>query len=335
MHKIKTTNKRISDKLNVIIFSYKRAILLDACIKSIIKFTPNINYPINVIYNFDNQHHKSYLKLKKIYGNKIKIYKRVNKSIFNDFKLILRPLNLIWIYKWKRIITNYSNFKDILESILQKSESNLTMLCTDDTFFFKKNHIHKNIYNQITEDGKHKWYRSNYGSELQKSRITKILNFNKKKYLNWEADNYKITYFMSYNFQVEGSIYSTKFLLKFLKPYIYYNPTTLEAIGYKEAKYRNFFNSTFSPYFRTAATYEVNSVQKDTKLRLSDRPQVNTEYLMKLFLKDYRLFFKINNKNFITKKEFGNIRLIPKKIYVKSKDNKIIEIKKLFPKFNN
>ncbi len=335
MHNTKTINKSISHKLNVIIFSYKRAILLDACIKSIIKFTPNINYPINIIYNFDSQHHRSYIKLKKIYGNKIKIHKRINKSVLIDFNLFLRPLNLIWIYKWKRILTNYSNFKDILEKILQKSKCNLTMLCTDDTFFFKKNHIHKSIYNQIANDGKHKWFRSNYGSELQKSNITKKIYYSKKKYLKWKANNNKITYFMNYNFQVEGSIYSTKFLLMFLKPYIYYNPTTLEAIGYKEAKYRNFFNTTFSPYFRTATTYEINSVQKDTNLRLSDRPQVSAEYLMKLFLKNYRLIFKKNKKNFLKKKEYGNIRLIPKKIYVKSKDNKIIEIKKLISKSYN
>ena len=335
MQKIKTINKRISNKLNVIIFSYKRAILLDACIKSVIKFTPNINYPINVIYNFDNKHHKSYLKLKKIYGNKVKIYKRVNKSILNDFNLILRPLNLIWIYKWKRIITNYSNFKDILEGILQNSKNNLTMLCTDDTFFFKKNYIDASICNEIASDGKQKWFRSNYGSELQKSNIPKKIYLNKKKYLRWKANNNKISYFMSYNFQVEGSIYSTKYLLKFLKPYIYYNPTTLEAIGYKEAKFRNFFNITFSPYFRTATTYEINSVQKDTKLRLSDRPQINTEYLMELFLKNYRLFFKMSDRNFFKKKEYGNIRLIPKKIFLKSKNNKFIEIKKLISKFNN
>jgi hypothetical protein len=332
MRKIKIKSKINKNTIDVIIFTYKRAILLDACIKSIIKFSSNINYPINIIYNYDKDHHKSYVKLKKIYGNKIKFHTRNKKNIFNDIRLLLRPLNIIWIYKWKRMLNNYSNFKDLLENILRDSKSELTMLCTDDTFFYKKNHINKKICEKIIKDGKNSWFRPNFGSELEKSNFTTKIFFNKKKYLNWNANNKNITYFMMYNFQVEGSVYNTNSLLSFLKPFIYYNPTTLEAIGYKEAKYRNFFNKTYSPFYRTVATYELNSVQKDTKLRFFDRPQVNPNHLMKLFLKNYKLIIKLNDNNFLKKNEFGNLRLIPKKVYLQL-NSKIFDVKKLVSKF--
>jgi CRISPR/Cas system CSM-associated protein Csm2 small subunit len=187
MRKIKIKSKINKNTIDVIIFTYKRAILLDACIKSIIKFSSNINYPINIIYNYDKDHHKSYVKLKKIYGNKIKFHTRNKKNIFNDIRLLLRPLNIIWIYKWKRMLNNYSNFKDLLENILRDSKSELTMLCTDDTFFYKKNHINKKICEKIIKDGKNSWFRPNFGSELEKSNFTTKIFFNKKKIFELEC----------------------------------------------------------------------------------------------------------------------------------------------------
>ena len=81
---------------------------------------------------------------------------------------------------------------------------------------------------------------------------------------------------MKYHFQVEGAIYHRKSLLNFLKPIIYHNPVTLEAIGFREAKYRGFFKNTISETNRTAVTYEINSVQKVTNLRFNYRLQLQS-----------------------------------------------------------
>jgi len=51
-------------KISVIIFTYKRAILLDEVLNSIFKNFKNLSLPIHIIYNYDKNHHKSYKFLK-------------------------------------------------------------------------------------------------------------------------------------------------------------------------------------------------------------------------------------------------------------------------------
>jgi hypothetical protein len=313
-------------KINVIIFSYKRAILLESCIDSIIQNCNNINFPINVIYRYDSDHHKSYVEIKKIYGKKIKIWKRHNESILWNLLLLLRPLNLIWATRWIKIFTSYTNFKKIFEKILTELSSPFVMLCTDDTLFIKKNYVSYNVLSLIKNEGKNNWFRSNFGLDMSDCKKVKYINNNKN--ITWNATDKNISFFMKYNFQIEGSIYNRLSLLKFVKPFIYYNPTTLEAIGYKEAKYRKYFNHMISPLSRSALTLELNSVQTDTKLRLNDRPQFNAEHLAKCFLKGYRLRFKLNERYVKFINEFGNKRAIPRKLFLKLK-NKKKEISKI------
>ena len=41
------------------------------------------------------------------------------------------------------MLKNYTNFKDLFEKILSEDKSNLVMLCTDDTIFYRKVSITK------------------------------------------------------------------------------------------------------------------------------------------------------------------------------------------------
>ena len=52
---------------------------------------------------------------------------------------------------------------------------------------------------------------------------------------------------LKYRFTIEGTIYERKALLKFLRPFIYHNPITLEAIGLWEARTRDFFEVCLHP----------------------------------------------------------------------------------------
>ena len=44
------------------------------------------------------------------------------------------------------MLKNFTNFKEILETILYKKKSDLVMMCTDDTIFYKKVNITKKKY---------------------------------------------------------------------------------------------------------------------------------------------------------------------------------------------
>lgn len=314
-------------KISVIFFSFKRAIILDSALSNIIKNSGHlIEYPINIILHQDHYHSKSYNLLKKRFKNKIKIYTREKQNIFKQFFLMFRPLNLIWILRYPWMLKNFTNFKIILETILKKKKSELIMMCTDDTIFYKKLKITKKIFEIINSQKKKIFFRSNFGLNLKglyyaKKNSYKFLD-KKNNYIFWNAKNKNCNYHMKYHFQVEGAVYQRASLLKFLKPILYHNPITLEAIGYREAKLRGFFENTISQRDRTAVTYEVNSVQRDTRLRFDYRIQLNPLLMMNAYLNNYILYNPVPFKM----KKFSKI--IPKVVYVikKTKKNKKINI---------
>ncbi len=80
-------------KISVIFFTFKRAILLDYAISALIKNTGHlINYPINIIYNYDQAHHASYLKLKKNIEIKLNFIKDKKNLFFKIFFIFLEFL---------------------------------------------------------------------------------------------------------------------------------------------------------------------------------------------------------------------------------------------------
>ena len=72
-------------KVSAIYFTYKRAILLDASLKSIFKNFKNLDKKINIIYNFNKEHDKSYRHLINTYSKK-----RLYKFIVNFHSLIYK-----------------------------------------------------------------------------------------------------------------------------------------------------------------------------------------------------------------------------------------------------
>ena len=308
----------VKKKISIVYFTYRRAIFLDAAIDSLIKNADSlIKYPIHVIYHYDKTHHESYIKLKKKYKKKIILYKRKKISLLQLAKIIIfRPINFLWILRYPSIVKNFTNFKFILEGILRFKYSEFVMLNTDDTIFYEKVDIAKEVLNEIGKYRKDFFFRTNFGLRLKglykakKNSYNYFTAINKNKYIFWNSENPNLNFHMQYHFQVEGAIYHRLTLLDFLKPIIYHNPVTLEAIGYREAKLRGFFKNTIAKVNRSSVTYEVNSVQTVTSLRYNSRIQIDPNYMMQLYLKNFELCNMISNKN-----KF-NSRITPKEVYV-------------------
>ena len=153
------------------------------------------------------------------------------------------------------------------------------------------------------------FFRTNFGLNLKgiyyaRKKSYERLENSRSKYIIWNANNKNCNYHMRYHFQVEGAVYHRLSLLNFLKSILYHNPITLEALGYREAKLRGFFENTISERNRSAVTYEINSVQKDTKLRFNYRMQLNPVLMMKAYLNNYILYNLIPLNNKICQKLF-------------------------------
>ncbi len=283
-------------KVAVIIFTYKRAMLLHNCLETLIQNFENLDYPIHVIYHYDKKHEASYIKLQDHFKHKdIIFYKRENLNIYNlGFKL-LRALNLIWILRWPVMLRKMNTFKFQLEEILKYSKNKFVSLCPDDMIYFDKTEIDNSVFQKFENKEDYFQYRYFTSNNFQKphelDKNLKIEYFkvdNNKNFFGWSFKDKKAFGVWKYRFTIEGTIYSTHSLLKFLKPMIYHNPITLEAIGLWESRIRNFFHNGLSSVRRTAATYQINNVQK-----LVNTPSANfdVDLMMRAYMDGYKFLY--------------------------------------------
>lgn len=148
-------------RISLIIFTYKRAILLEEVLKSIFKNFKNLSLPIYVIYHFDKNHHKSYLDIKKKWKSKnVIFYERKKISIINLFKyFLINPLNFVWILRWLVIFKNWNSFKFLLEKVLRNIKTEYVTMVPDDQYFYNKTIISSRALEIISRNKKSYFYR--------------------------------------------------------------------------------------------------------------------------------------------------------------------------------
>lgn len=286
----------MTNKVSVIIFTYKRAMLLHNCLETLLKNFKNLDYPIYVIYHFDKKHKQSYLKLQNFFKKKKIIFiKRKNLNFFKVIFKAFRLLNIIWLIRWPIMIKKMNSFKFQLEEILNNIKSEYVSLCPDDMIFFDSTKIDKQALNLIKKNKKNYQYRYFTSNKFKKPhnlpQNLKIKNYKLKKnnsFFSWSFKDKFAKGVWKYRFTIEGTIYSRSILLKFLKPFLYHNPITLEAIGLWESRIRDFFFKGLSSMNRTAATYQINNVQN---LVNTPSANFNTELLMRAYNDGYKLLY--------------------------------------------
>jgi hypothetical protein len=322
------------NKVSLIIFTYKRAILLDSILESIFKNFVNLSLPISIIYHFHSDHKKSYDILKKKWRNKKKVifYERKKLNFFNVFWYFVRnPSNFLWVIKWTDMIKNWNSFKFLLERILKNIKTEYVTMVPDDQYFYNKTIISNKVFEIISKSKKNYFYRfftgdhfKGYNSLPKKLKI-KVYKDKYASFFEWSHKNstFKKSPLWNYRFTIEGTIFHKDALLMLISPYLYHNPITLEAIGLWESRFRGFFSNGLSSKNRTAAGFQINSVQKYVFHRNNN---FNTEILMKAYLKGYRLL--INRSIF----KRDNFDVIPENIFFKKNNSKKISYKNLLVK---
>lgn len=310
-------------KVSAIYFTYKRAILLDASLKSIFKNFKNLNKKINIIYNFNKEHDESYRYLINKYSKKnIKFIKRSKKNFFSqNFFSILRPLNLLWLLKWKRIYYEFNNFKYLLEDLLKNIDTDFVTFVPDDQIFYKETYIPNKVFDLILKNKYHSYYRfftgDHFAGKYSLPKKMRVEQFTDQgvDFFRWSNKDPYAKYLWNYRFTIEGTIFHKDALIKFLKPMLYHNPITLEAIGLWESRFRKFFVYGLSSNSRTAASYNINNVQN---LVSTPNSNYNPDKLMELYMQGYEIFYKLSD--FDNKK----IDIVPNDLLLKKFNNKSI-----------
>jgi hypothetical protein len=316
----------------IIIFTYKRAIILDAALFFLFKNFKNLKLPVHVIYHYHPDHKTSYEILKKKWKKKkVLFYERekVNFLLFLKF-IFLNPLNIMWLFKWPDIFNKFNNFKFLLEKILNNLKTDYISMMPDDQIFFKETLIPEKVFNIINYNQNY-FYRFFTGDHFKKYNFLpkklRVTYYKDKlvKFFEWSHVNskFKNAPLWNYRFTIEGTVFYKNVLLKLISPYLYHNPITLEAIGLWESRFRGFFSNGLSSKERTAAGFQINSVQKHV---FHHNNNFCTEKLMKAYLKGYRL---VINKYIFNRDNFD---VVPDNIFFKKKNSSKISYKNLISK---
>lgn len=309
-------------KISAIYFTYKRAILLDASLRSIQKNFVNLEKKINIIYHYDNKHEYSYQRLKKNFAKNLNFIQRQEQSIFsNNISLLLRPLNVLWFLRWRKIFLEFNNFKYLLENILKNLKTEFVTFVPDDQIFYKKTFIPKMALDLISQSKEKTYYRFFTGDHfkgkysLPKKMHIKYFNSENVNFFKWSNEDYYANNLWNYRFTIEGTVFHRDALVNFLKPILYHNPITLEALGLWESRFRGFFKYGISSSERTAATYNINNVQNLVKTPNSNN---SPDLLMNYYINNYKIDWNI--KDFIKSK----LDIVPKKVVLKKGKKKFL-----------
>lgn len=310
----------MKNSLQIIIFSFNRAMQLDCLIRSIFERIKNINYKIAIIFHCSEPHKLSYERLQEEYKSCgiLKFYERSASVSFRKDKLpyLFNSLNLARFIKHKYFRKKGDNFKRLTEDIIGISDMEFTMSLTDDGYFFDNVTIPEKLFEIIRNNPEQSSYRMYVGDNL----VNFPSSIKKTEYgYNWNYLDSNLKDHWSYPFAVDATIYHTKSLLKIIKPVLYHMPVTLESTVLHLCKTKLYFTDGWSPFKSVFVGISLNRVANVLKGRSGN---MNPDLLKEYFIEGYRL----NYDFIIPPLETG---IIPDKLILHNVngEKKIIEIK--------
>ena len=279
---------KYSKEIEVIIFTHKRAMQLHFLLESLFKNLPK-NTQVHVIYHENIDHAKSYNILKDHFKTMKIIFYPWGKRSYSDLlkRIIVRPINIIWLIRFPVLIKRYCDFQKTLENILKLITSSYVMLLTDDQYFINSLSNTKTIFDRISNNPKRECYWSHVTPFFKypydfKRNISSVDN----KVLSWDTSEHNRSSLFAYRFHVDGTIYYKNALYKLLKKTIYHLPTTLEAVGLWESRLRGYFQYGLMGFKRVLVGIQANNIQT-----ISQTPHANfnINLLMKAYCAGFRM----------------------------------------------
>ena len=274
----------MNKKIEIIIFSYNRAMQLNTLINSILKYFPE-PFHITVLYNHTIAHQKGYEILQKKFTN-IKFIQEDSSHTSFPIQKLFKLFNFKRYLKYKYLRKPRTDFRHKLISILKDSDSAFTMFLTDDSVFIKPVELNPILLERISENPKDLQYSLRLGENINSpASYSKNGNF-----MIWDFSIPENKRDWRYNFSVDAHIYDTKFILDMSKDIIFNNPNTYESftkIRICEKGYQNYGVANLTPSILSFPINMVQDVQGNESL------DVSTEQLEKYFIDGYSLKYDI------------------------------------------
>ncbi|MBR3883920.1 MAG: hypothetical protein IKJ31_04095 [Bacteroidaceae bacterium] len=277
--------------LQIIIFSFNRALQLDTLVNSLISNWENPRYEIDILYNTTNiEFQKGYeILIKKLSGYKnIRFHKENPIPDQWSFQELSNIHNFIRYFKYGNKFKPKSNFRSLCIDIIKGSNSNNVMFMTDDAMFIRKVDITDNTLEWVNEGAKDRQYSLRCGVDMNSFNENKIEQ--NEHTLDWNFYECASNTNWGYPFSVDAHIYSKEVVLSLFKKYIFCNPNTLEGAINSQVYRKTLLGrgkASDKPYL---LSYPINMVQTVAN---NESLGVSCEMLNKMYLDGYTLNYPI------------------------------------------
>jgi hypothetical protein len=191
------------------------------------------------------------------------------------------------IYRFVKAIRSkrkLDNFKKLLQKVITSSKKRFIMFCTDDSFFYKDVTIPEKVIKSITEKPSEFSYRMYIGKNCK--GFPDDLKSVDNEYYIWDYYNSKYGSHWNYALSVDATIYNREYLLKALKKYFYYDPSTLEGYGKYYVRKKKMFRTGTSPIESLYINLPINGVSPSTE---NYQGNVNLDFLKEKYMEGYEL----------------------------------------------
>lgn len=266
--------------MDIIIFSYNRALQAKTLIESIFNYMNPPQYNIHVIYNSSNEDYQmGYDYIIKQYSNKVNFYKEEKQNNHYSLSEIFDFYNFKLLFLCPFLRGGKTNFREKLIEICRNSHDEI-MFLTDDSVFIDNVSISNEILAWIHQDPWHRQISLRVGHEF----ITKEIDIEKGNC--WSFEKHLTNSIWGYRYSLDAHIYDAKTITSFLRKATFKNPNTLESVGMLHSVKKGLFENGLFLDNVKILSYPINIVQNTFK---NEALHANTETLNNYLLKGFEL----------------------------------------------
>jgi hypothetical protein len=277
--------------IQVIVFSFDRAMQLDLLLCSIEKFDTHRLFSVCVLFACSSDEYQiAYDRLKNKYPTVCWMQEqRYEKAQLNFHFNFTYWHNLYWWLKSNIVRKNKSNFKSCLLKIVNNSRFPFVMFLTDDSLFYNEISISQTNLDKIKQQPEVYSFSFRHGMNLRagiyQERIDSI-------YWNVYENDVKTDW--GYPFSVDGHVYETQTIHRIVNKLILNNPNTMEANIACYVSKKNIFPHIIASKQSSLVGFELNRVQSVTN---NHHLSISQKELNYYYLEGYTLKIDFNKTN--------------------------------------
>lgn len=297
--------------IRIIIFSFNRAMQLDALLNSLVSYWERPCFDVHVLYRASSiSFQNGYERLKGLYSSVCFHQEKAVSRKWYSLHELTDFYNLKLLYLCPHLRGHKSDFRQQLLSILKQEGADTVMFLTDDAIFIRPIILSPSDLFWLSEAPTRRQLSLRHGQELIEGSHPKSTA---DGYEWWFGDPHNNSHW-SYRFSLDGHIYDRKTIIKVLKCASFSNPNTLESGGLLHFCHRNLLTECRCGKNVCLLSYPINIVQNTFSNEALDVcPSILNDY----YLKGYSIQYP-------TVENISSFQIYPDYIILRRDNEKIV-----------